>query len=61
MEPREGVPAVDRVHLFKLAWDLYLEAFGQRLLQYERYLTGDPIRRRLFSTIVISAAIHLPW
>jgi anthranilate 3-monooxygenase (FAD)/4-hydroxyphenylacetate 3-monooxygenase len=43
---REGVPAVDRVHLFKLAWDLCGEAFGQRLLQYERYYTGDPIRKR---------------
>ncbi|MGR6339601.1 4-hydroxyphenylacetate 3-hydroxylase family protein [Priestia megaterium] len=43
---REGVPAIDRVQLFKLAWDLCGEAFGQRLLQYERYYTGDPIRKR---------------
>ncbi|RNA67066.1 4-hydroxyphenylacetate 3-hydroxylase family protein [Alteribacter keqinensis] len=43
---REGVSAEERVHLFKLAWDLCGEAFGQRLLQYERYYTGDPIRKR---------------
>lgn len=43
---KEGVPSEDRVHLFKLAWDLCGEAFGQRLLQYERYYTGDPIRKR---------------
>jgi anthranilate 3-monooxygenase (FAD)/4-hydroxyphenylacetate 3-monooxygenase len=43
---REGVSSEDRVHLFKLAWDLCGEAFGQRLLQYERYYTGDPIRKR---------------
>ncbi|MGG1676068.1 4-hydroxyphenylacetate 3-hydroxylase family protein [Neobacillus sp. NRS-1170] len=43
---REGVSSLDRVSLFKLAWDLCGEAFGQRLLQYERYYTGDPIRKR---------------
>ncbi|NWQ41685.1 4-hydroxyphenylacetate 3-hydroxylase [Bacillus sp. EB106-08-02-XG196] len=43
---REGVAAEERVHLFKLAWDLCGEAFGQRILQYERYYTGDPIRKR---------------
>ncbi|MCD4839234.1 4-hydroxyphenylacetate 3-hydroxylase [Neobacillus sedimentimangrovi] len=43
---REGVSSFDRVSLFKLAWDLCGEAFGQRLLQYERYYTGDPIRKR---------------
>ncbi|MBO9130662.1 4-hydroxyphenylacetate 3-hydroxylase N-terminal domain-containing protein [Bacillus sp. 165] len=43
---RSGVSAEDRVRLFKLAWDLSGEAFGQRLLQYERYYTGDPIRKR---------------
>ncbi len=30
--------------LFKLAWDLAGEAFGQRLVQYERYYAGDPVR-----------------
>ncbi|KRF67238.1 hypothetical protein ASG99_16560 [Bacillus sp. Soil768D1] len=43
---REGVTAIDCVSVFKLAWDLCGEAFGQRLLQYERYYTGDPIRKR---------------
>jgi anthranilate 3-monooxygenase (FAD) / 4-hydroxyphenylacetate 3-monooxygenase len=43
---RAGVSSEDRVSVFKLAWDLCGEAFGQRLLQYERYYTGDPIRKR---------------
>src|SRR5207253_3223573 len=43
---REGVSAEERVKIFKLAWDLCGEAFGQRLLQYERYYTGDPVRKR---------------
>ncbi len=43
---RAGVSGKERVRLFKLAWDLCGEAFGQRLLQYERYYTGDPIRKR---------------
>lgn len=42
---REGISGTDRVRLFKLAWDLCGEAFGQRLLQYERYYTGDPVRK----------------
>ncbi|MET3291854.1 UNVERIFIED_CONTAM: anthranilate 3-monooxygenase (FAD)/4-hydroxyphenylacetate 3-monooxygenase [Brevibacillus sp. OAP136] len=43
---REGISGTERVRLFKLAWDLCGEAFGQRLLQYERYYTGDPLRKR---------------
>ncbi|HYK73078.1 MAG TPA: 4-hydroxyphenylacetate 3-hydroxylase C-terminal domain-containing protein, partial [Pseudoneobacillus sp.] len=43
---RAGVSSQERVSIFKLAWDLCGEAFGQRLLQYERYYTGDPIRKR---------------
>jgi anthranilate 3-monooxygenase (FAD) / 4-hydroxyphenylacetate 3-monooxygenase len=39
-----GMPALDRVKLFKLAWDLAGEGFGQRLVQYERYYAGDPVR-----------------
>lgn len=39
-----GMPSVDRIRLFKLAWDLAGEAFGQRLVQYERYYAGDPVR-----------------
>lgn len=40
----EGMPAVDRVRLYKLAWDLAGDAFGMRQLQYERYYAGDPVR-----------------
>src|SRR5260370_38940332 len=39
-----GIASVDRVRAFKLAWDLAGEAFGQRLVQYERYYAGDPVR-----------------
>lgn len=42
---KTGVSSEDRIKVFKLAWDLCGEAFGQRLLQYERYWTGDPFRR----------------
>ncbi|WP_408011113.1 4-hydroxyphenylacetate 3-hydroxylase family protein [Pseudalkalibacillus sp. A8] len=42
---RSGVSAFERVRLFKLAWDLCGEAFGQRLVQYERYYSGDPVRK----------------
>jgi anthranilate 3-monooxygenase (FAD) / 4-hydroxyphenylacetate 3-monooxygenase len=40
----DGITAVDRVRIYKLAWDLSGEAFGQRALQYERYYAGDPVR-----------------
>ncbi|MGX4668764.1 4-hydroxyphenylacetate 3-hydroxylase family protein [Cerasibacillus sp. JNUCC 74] len=43
---RREVTSVRRVRLFKLAWDLCGEAFGQRLVQYERYYSGDPVRKR---------------
>jgi anthranilate 3-monooxygenase (FAD) / 4-hydroxyphenylacetate 3-monooxygenase len=43
---RSGVSAEERVRVFKLAWDLCGEAFGQRLLQYERHYKGDPVRKR---------------
>ncbi|GAA3239222.1 4-hydroxyphenylacetate 3-monooxygenase, oxygenase component [Pseudonocardia petroleophila] len=36
--------AVDRIRLYKLAWDLCGDAFGQRAAQYERYYAGDPVR-----------------
>lgn len=39
-----NMPSHARVALFKLAWDLAGEAFGQRLVQYERYYAGDPVR-----------------
>jgi anthranilate 3-monooxygenase (FAD)/4-hydroxyphenylacetate 3-monooxygenase len=41
---RAGISAEERIALFKLAWDLCGEAFGQRLVQYERYYAGDPVR-----------------
>lgn len=40
----DEMASLDRVRLFKLAWDLAGEAFGQRLVQYERYYAGDPVR-----------------
>ena len=30
--------------MFKLAWDATGTQFGQRMLQYERYYAGDPVR-----------------
>ena len=39
-----GMPAEERVRLYKLAWDLCGDGFGQRTLQYERYYAGDPVR-----------------
>ena len=40
----EGLASVDRVRLFKLAWDLAGDSFGMRQLQYERFYAGDPVR-----------------
>lgn len=40
----QGLPAEDRVRIFKLAWDLAGDAFGMRAMQYERYYAGDPVR-----------------
>jgi len=40
----DGLTATDRVRLYKLAWDLCGDGFGQRALQYERYYAGDPVR-----------------
>ncbi|MEI3605997.1 4-hydroxyphenylacetate 3-hydroxylase N-terminal domain-containing protein [Pseudogracilibacillus sp. SE30717A] len=42
---RSDVSSERRIRLFKLAWDLCGEAFGQRLVQYERYYSGDPVRK----------------
>jgi 4-hydroxyphenylacetate 3-monooxygenase oxygenase component len=36
--------AEDRIRLFKLAWDATGTQFGQRMLHYERYYAGDPVR-----------------
>lgn len=42
--------ALDRVQLFKLAWDMVGEQFGARQLQYEWFYAGDPYftRQRFF-------------
>ena len=39
-----GVDAERRIALTKLAWDVTGTQFGQRMLQYERYYAGDPVR-----------------
>jgi 4-hydroxyphenylacetate 3-monooxygenase oxygenase component len=39
-----GVDAEKRIQLYKLAWDITGTQFGQRMLQYERYYAGDPVR-----------------
>ncbi|MCH1627062.1 4-hydroxyphenylacetate 3-monooxygenase, oxygenase component [Fredinandcohnia quinoae] len=36
--------AIDRVKLFRLAWDICLSAFGSRQILYERFFFGDPVR-----------------
>lgn len=41
---RPGVDAEERVRLFKLAWELSGDAFGQRVRQYVHFYSGDPIR-----------------
>lgn len=40
----DGLEARRRVRLFKMAWDICGDAFGQRQVQYERYHQGDPVR-----------------
>ncbi|GAA2352739.1 4-hydroxyphenylacetate 3-monooxygenase, oxygenase component [Streptomyces violaceusniger] len=40
----DSLDATERVRLYKLAWDLCGDAFGQRAVQYERYYAGDPVR-----------------
>src|SRR4030095_14995348 len=41
---RAGVSAEERIALFKLAWDVTGDAFAQRMAQYVRFYSGDPIR-----------------
>jgi aromatic ring hydroxylase len=41
---RSGVSAEERIALFKLAWDATGESFAQRMAQYVRFYSGDPIR-----------------
>jgi hypothetical protein len=38
------VSAEERIALFKLAWDVTGETFAQRMQQYVRFYSGDPIR-----------------
>jgi 4-hydroxyphenylacetate 3-monooxygenase oxygenase component len=39
-----GIDAEERIHIVKLAWDATGTQFGQRMLHYERYYAGDPVR-----------------
>ncbi|MFC4943580.1 4-hydroxyphenylacetate 3-monooxygenase, oxygenase component [Pseudonocardia sp. GCM10023141] len=48
----DGLDATQRVRLYKLAWDLCGDGFGQRAVQYERYYAGDPVR--LYSSNYLS-------
>jgi aromatic ring hydroxylase len=41
---RPGVSAEERIALFKLAWDVTGETFAQRMAQYVRFYSGDPLR-----------------
>src|SRR5262245_33499462 len=41
---RAGIDAEERIALFKLAWDVTGESFAQRMAQYVRFYSGDPIR-----------------
>lgn len=40
----KAASAVERVKLFRLAWDLTMSPFGTRQTIYERFFFGDPIR-----------------
>ena len=39
-----GIDAKTRIQISKLAWDATGTQFAQRMVQYERYYAGDPIR-----------------
>jgi 4-hydroxyphenylacetate 3-monooxygenase len=41
------VDAVDRIKLFRLAWDTALSSFGSRQVVYERFFFGDPVRMQM--------------
>lgn len=41
---RPGISAEERIALFKLAWDVTGSAFAQRVNQYVRFYSGDPVR-----------------
>jgi anthranilate 3-monooxygenase (FAD)/4-hydroxyphenylacetate 3-monooxygenase len=40
----DGLSAVDRTRIYKIASDLTMSGFGSRQVQYERYYAGDPVR-----------------
>jgi 4-hydroxyphenylacetate 3-monooxygenase len=40
----KNTDALDRIRLFRLAWDAALSAFAGRQVLYERFFFGDPIR-----------------
>jgi anthranilate 3-monooxygenase (FAD)/4-hydroxyphenylacetate 3-monooxygenase len=44
MKGRPGYSAEERIQIFKLAWDLTGETFGQRIQQYVHFHSGDPYR-----------------
>jgi anthranilate 3-monooxygenase (FAD)/4-hydroxyphenylacetate 3-monooxygenase len=44
LQGADGLSAVERARIFRLAGDLTMSAFGSRQLQYERYYAGDPVR-----------------
>ncbi len=39
--------AVERIKLFRLAWDVALSSFGSRQVLYERFFFGDPVRMQM--------------
>ncbi len=41
---KPGVTAVEKVKLFRLAWELASDKFGSRATIYEYYHSGDPVR-----------------
>ncbi len=42
-----NIPAVERVRLFRLAWDLIGTQFGSRQTLYERFFNGDVVQLRM--------------
>jgi 4-hydroxyphenylacetate 3-monooxygenase len=41
----DNTAAIDRVKLFRLAWDAAGNAFGSRQVLYERFFASDPLTR----------------
>ena len=51
LKGRPGFDAEERVRLFKLAWDITGETFGQRIQQYVHFHSGDPYRNAAASYV----------